>query len=105
MFRYQRSYGRIAVFLLALFPIQLFAPHQVRAASFLDDLRHAVENHDRVKAAHSSTEASRQRVRVSKGDLFPKLNLKASAGRERILNPSSAIPILISPAPAWKPPS
>ena len=59
------------------------------AESFLQELNNAVENHGRVKAAYASTEATRQRVRVSKSLYFPKLNLKSSRGREAINNPKS----------------
>lgn len=89
MFRSFERQRRIVIRTLAFTALFILSISNASASGFIDQLYDAVENHDRVKAARLSTEATRQRVRVSKGGFFPKLNLKASAGREHINNPSS----------------
>lgn len=57
------------------------------AGSFVNTIYNSVEKHDKVSAAKSQVEATKERIRVSQGAWFPELDLKLKKGREHLDKP------------------
>ncbi|MBL4731526.1 MAG: TolC family outer membrane protein [Rhizobiaceae bacterium] len=60
------------------------------AASYFYTVVQAVESHNKVAAARAGMEATRQRIRVARGDWFPGLEITANSGYEETSKPSVA---------------